>query len=156
MVAVQGLGTVLLAFDFSAGGQVLQVNTGGGLVHLLTAFPAGADKGLRQVIFANAQGKHLFFKEFLFFRPDWEHKAIGKEKMKGVFVKKRRGRKSQAEKLFFHFTFAVLEVEVPNAQVGIYGHIVNFFLDIQVGGCFVYFLRSPNAYIRGRARTEKP
>ena len=66
VVAVHGLGAVLLAFDFDAGGFVLQVDAGGGFVDLLTAVSGATDEFFDEVVVEDAELFHADT-EFSFF-----------------------------------------------------------------------------------------
>jgi len=65
-ISVEGLGALLLAFDFKACRKVFEINTGRGFIYVLAALSAGADKGLRYVLFTYIQCLKLF-DERLFF-----------------------------------------------------------------------------------------
>ncbi len=60
VVAVHGLGAVLLAFDFDAGGFVFQVNAGGCLVDFLAAVAGAADELFDEVLVEDVEFFHAF------------------------------------------------------------------------------------------------
>jgi hypothetical protein len=53
--AVDGLGTVFLAFHHNPRRPVKELNAAGGFVHVLAAGPAGADKGFLDILFQDAE-----------------------------------------------------------------------------------------------------
>ena len=76
--AVEALLAGGLALDLEAGGAMQQHDAGGGFVDVLAAMPAGADEGLFQVGFADAQGGHALGELGFFVGADGERVHAGK------------------------------------------------------------------------------
>lgn len=63
--AVYGLAPVLHAFYFYAGGNVLDINAGCGLIHLLSALARRSYEFLLNILFEDTERFHLIPKPFI-------------------------------------------------------------------------------------------
>jgi len=68
--AVEGAGAFGVAFDFEAGGEVLEIDAGAGLVDLLSSVSGAADEFFGEVFLADAEFLHAFLQGVSFFAAD--------------------------------------------------------------------------------------